>query len=92
MFNAKVVDILGKADGVDVTVKADGVDVTVKPAFGGEDVTMTLPMTAADFFGCFNEWQAGKLIQDAFPMLNADQREFLMTGLTPEQWDKIFDE
>jgi hypothetical protein len=55
-------------------------------------VTMTLPMTAADFFGCFNEWQAGKLIQDAFPMLNADQREFLLTGLTPEQWDKIFDE
>ena len=83
MFNAKVVDILGKAGNV---------DVTVKPAFGGEYVTMTLPMTAADFFGCFNEWQAGKLIQDAFPMLNADQREFLMTGLTPEQWDKLYDE
>jgi len=29
-------------------------------------------------------------IQDIFPHLSADEREFLQTGYTPEDWDKIF--
>ena len=33
-----------------------------------------------------------KLIQDVFPELNADQREFLLTGATPEEWEEIFGE
>ena len=37
-----------------------------------------------------NKWQAGELIQNAFPNLSADDREFLMTGITPEEWDKAF--
>ena len=32
----------------------------------------------------------GELIQDAFPGLNSDQREFIQTGLTIEEWDEIF--
>jgi hypothetical protein len=32
----------------------------------------------------------GALIQKAFPFLNADQREFLMSGLTPDEWNAIF--
>ncbi len=35
------------------------------------------------------EWNA-PLIQRAFPELNADQREFLKTGFTPEDWEAIF--
>ncbi len=34
-------------------------------------------------------------IQDFFPFLSADQREFILTGITPEEWDKMemgFDE
>jgi hypothetical protein len=30
------------------------------------------------------------LIQDAFPHLSADQREFMMTGITPEEWNEAF--
>ena len=26
-------------------------------------------------------------VQDAFPTLSADDREFLLTGITPEEWD-----
>ena len=37
-----------------------------------------------------SKWQAGELIQNAFPDLNADDREFLITGITPEEWDKAF--
>lgn len=35
-------------------------------------------------------WQNGRLIQDAMPHLSADDREFLMTGITPEEWDAMF--
>ena len=34
----------------------------------------------------------GALIQDAFPDLNADDREFFKTGITSEEWDAMFAE
>ena len=34
-------------------------------------------------------WQGGMLIQDAMPDLSVDEREFLMTGLTPADWEKM---
>jgi hypothetical protein len=37
------------------------------------------------------DWQIeGKKIQEAFPFLNSDEREFLLTGLTSKEWKKIF--
>jgi len=38
----------------------------------------------------YNAWEAGTLIQDAMPQLSADQREFIMTGCTSEEWDLEF--
>ena len=35
-------------------------------------------------------WQAGGLIQNIMPDLSAGQREFLMTGITDEEWDETF--
>jgi hypothetical protein len=29
-------------------------------------------------------------VQDLFPYLSADQREFIMSGITPEEWNKAF--
>ena len=37
-------------------------------------------------------WQGGVLIQRAMPNLTPDEREFLMTGYTPEDWEAIFKE
>ena len=31
-------------------------------------------------------------IQDAFPQLTNEDREFILTGITPEEWDKAFGE
>ena len=31
-------------------------------------------------------------IQDIFPNLSEDEREFLMTGVTAEEWDQLFPE
>ena len=36
-----------------------------------------------------DKWQNGMLIQDAFPNLSPDDREFIMTGITEEEWDKL---
>jgi hypothetical protein len=52
---------------------------------------MELPVTVAEVL----TWQLAvnrKNIQDQFPQLSADQREFLLTGSTPEEWDAAFGE
>ena len=36
-------------------------------------------------------WQNGELIQNAMPGLSADDREFLMTGITPDEWEDNFE-
>ena len=35
-------------------------------------------------------WESGTLIQNAMPHLTPDEREFIMTGITPEEWDSAF--
>ena len=36
------------------------------------------------------KYNAGYLVQHAWHTLHADEREFLMTGITPEEWDAMF--
>lgn len=36
--------------------------------------------------------KVGKRIQDVFPELSADDREFLMTGITNDEWAKFVQE
>lgn len=38
----------------------------------------------------YGSWVAGLYIQDAFPYLNADSRELLMTGIHPPCWEQMF--
>lgn len=47
--------------------------------------TVDLPVTKAEL----ERWSNGELIQYVFPHLSDDDREFLMTGITPEEWDSI---
>jgi hypothetical protein len=37
-------------------------------------------------------WKAGMLIQDAMPRLTTDEREFMMTGITAEEWEKHYEQ
>ena len=37
-------------------------------------------------------YKSGALIQVAFPNLTADQREFILTGITKDEWDELFEE
>jgi len=58
--------------------------------FTGKWSSMEFDMSEEEFEKRYNSWRSGALIQDAFPMLNTDQREFIMTGVTPEEWKKYF--
>ena len=40
----------------------------------------------------FLSWINGSLIQDVMPDISADEREFIMTGITPDEWDAEFGE
>lgn len=45
-----------------------------------------IPVTAAQLL----RWDEGELIQNAMPNLSADDREFLISGATPEEWEEAF--
>jgi hypothetical protein len=39
----------------------------------------------------YDNWKFGGMcIQDAMPQLSAEEREFLMTGITPAEWNEMF--
>jgi hypothetical protein len=42
-----------------------------------------------DFHNGLCLYESGELIQDAFPFLSDDEREFLLTGTTPEEWREM---
>ena len=50
--------------------------------------TFNLRVDADDHFS----WQHGVLIQDAFPYLNAGERELLISGYCSDCFDSIFSE
>jgi hypothetical protein len=56
----------------------------------GVSHTMDIPLTEEEYKQGLQKWKSGMLIQNAFPTLNADQREFIMTGITPEEWGSLF--
>lgn len=64
--------------------------VTMKSQLSGLNHTRELPISEQEFARGVVHYSNGAFIQDAFPMLSADDREFLLTGITPEEWDDIF--
>tara|TARA_R110000744_G_scaffold46911_3_gene103518 strand:+ start:12956 stop:13159 length:204 start_codon:yes stop_codon:yes gene_type:complete len=38
------------------------------------------------------DWQGGMLIQDAMPHISSGEREFIMSGITPTEWDVFAEE
>ena len=61
--------------------------------FSGVEHTMDLPtVTQERLDQCWsqNPERKGRHIQDVFPELTPDQREFIMTGITPEEWNEQF--
>lgn len=63
--------------------------ITRKSTLSGVTRTLDLPITQDQY----DRWAVGgALIQDAMPGLTADQREFIKTGISAEEWNLIFAE
>jgi hypothetical protein len=65
--------------------------ITRRSPFSGQVNTMDLDITQAqldEFTGAGRR----RMVQDIFPHLSADEREFLMTGITPAEWAATFPE
>lgn len=48
--------------------------------------TYEVEVLLQDYFA----WEAGALVQDAFPYLSDDEREMLISGICPTCWDEMF--
>lgn len=60
--------------------------VTRRSSFTGVIHTYDLPINENEE----HNWKSGMLIQNALPQCSNSQREFLLTGSTPEEWDAVF--
>jgi len=60
--------------------------LTRKSQLSGETNTMDLDITPEQV----RKYNSGAFVQDAFPNLTADEREFILTGITPTEWDSMF--
>lgn len=60
--------------------------ITRQSPFSGKWCNKELNTTAAEI----DNWQRGMVAQKAFPNLSEDDREFIMTGITAEEWDNMF--
>jgi|TARA_R100001509_G_scaffold107878_1_gene64197 hypothetical protein len=60
--------------------------ITRTSSLSGNTNSMEIEVTQEQL----SSWESGVLIQNAMPNLSADEREFIMTGITPEEWDSAF--
>lgn len=60
--------------------------ITRQSLISGNINTMSLPITEEQY----TAWEQGTLVQNAMPHLSPDEREFIMTGITPEEWADNF--
>ena len=59
--------------------------ITKTSVMTGEKNEMLLPVTNEQI----ERWQNGELVQNVFPHLSPSEREFLISGVTPEEWNVV---
>jgi len=63
--------------------------ITRKSVISGIQRTLDIPVNPEDFI----LWQSGVgNIQELMPYLSADHREFILSGITAEEWQTAFHE
>lgn len=58
--------------------------ITRTSMFTGKTTTLDIPVTQEQL----DNWNKGMMIQNAMPNLSVDDREFIKTGVTKEEWDE----
>jgi hypothetical protein len=58
-----------------------------KSVISGIERTRSIPVNPDEYMA----WQAGLgSIQDLMPYLSDNDREFILSGITPDEWDEMF--
>lgn len=57
--------------------------ITKISPFSGKTNTLFIPITEVEYS---NYLQGNAPIQRVFPHLTPDEREFILTGITPDEW------
>ena len=60
--------------------------ITKTSPISGKTTTRHLNVTNEQI----ERWQKGELIQEVFPHLSPEDREFLKTGITTREWQELF--
>ena len=63
-------------------------EITRVSKLSGIERTIDLNVTENQY----NAWRSGVKIQDAMPNLNTAEREFIISGVTDEEWNNAFGE
>lgn len=61
-------------------------EITRTSQLTGKTRTLEIDITPDEL----NRWASGELIQNVVPHLSPNDREFIITGNTPEEWDEAF--
>jgi len=62
--------------------------IAKKSILSGKEHSLEMTFDMADYV----KWQTGALIQNAMPYLTLDEREFLISGITEEEWRMSFED
>lgn len=54
--------------------------------FTRKEHTLDIPVTQEQL----DDWKNGNHIQYAMPNLSPEHREFIISGITPTEWDEMF--
>ena len=83
---------MNKAIGAfEISRHKNGVEFTRESMHSGERNSMVVGLPIMQFTLALQKWLKYEgFIQDIFPSLDADTREFIQTGITPSEWAEIF--
>ena len=57
-----------------------------KSPLTGKELTLDLDVTEDQM----SRWMGGELAQNVFNHLTVDEREFIITGIVPSEWEALF--
>lgn len=64
--------------------------ITKQSSLSGVEHTLDIDITEEEFQRVKMRFFTKELVQDILPNISRGEREFLMTGITQEEWDNTF--
>jgi hypothetical protein len=65
-------------------------NVTKRSILSGVETTLNIDITPEQLLRIENRMRTSELIQNIVPNLSLSDREFLISGITDADWDKMF--